>query len=550
MFKTVENFASWVVGTEYIAYLTADDTLYNQWGIYVAAASVIGSGNITFEIWPYYYNSLDYLASEKELNKDDKVTTNYILYQQLRCRTSGYNVSVNFPTGGEGGGNTYTLYNAIRKVPSSPNERVDGMTITFIDSESGEWVQWRKKYTGTFTDTSKWVRTDNVQVTAYKHPFDGKKLVTLCDSLGANSKWQDRLVQLTNAVYDSTKNNNHYSYGGTQTLNYSNYCGQARAKMLVDEGLITPDVIIIENVNDSAAPTGSLTDEPFFMLSRKLLEITAQASASDAETYWQNNFATIVGGETPSVGSVLGIPYTIDNAIKLTITHVPTHDGNVDIKLSGMQETQAISVVTTDTTQDILDKILEYQWFGYIATQDGADSVLFSPLTTGEKTITISYHSTGVTGSTSTSQTGTGYIYKYFYSHDVMDWNTSSKWVDSISRVAAWKGLVEYLFEHFPMAYIYWLIPKTFNLDYTDSTYLRADGSIDYDKVVTTKNYAATLFTQQIDFCNRYQIPYIDIRNEACITPANIATFIKPSNVHPKDDGYTRWGDVIAKMTS
>lgn len=547
MLKTAEDFRAWKPNTPYIAYLT-NDTTYNDWGVYISAAEATGSGNITFEIWPYYYRTLEYLGGIKEFNNSDRPTTNYVLYRQLLARTSGYNVSAEFPTEGEGGGNTYTLYNAIRKVPSA--QYVQGMTITFIDSETNEWVQWTKFKAGTWTDLTLWKRTDAVQGQGYSHPFNGKKLVTLCDSLGSKSQWQTLLASLTGAVYDASRNNDRYSVGGTQTLNNSNACGQERAKLLVNDGVITPDVIIVENVNDSAAPTGNMSDVAFFLNSREALSITEQESADAAAAYWNNNFASIVNGVTPLVGKALGLPYAISNAITLQITHVATANGNVDIKLSGMSDYNYIPVTTSDSIEDIVDKIVEFQWPGYNTVKVGTDTVKFSPESTGTKNIYVSYHSTHVTGTTQTAVSGTNYIWRYFYSRDVNDWTDSAKWVSSISRVAAWKGLVEYLFANFPNVMIYWLIPKTFSLNYEDSSFLRADGTINYDKVVTEKNYAASLFTQQIEFCNYYQIPYIDIRNESCITPANIATFIRPSNVHPKQEGYDRWAKVIAAKTA
>lgn len=550
IFKKVAGNVGFLENTEYIVKFSADDSLYSNWGPYTTAAEATGSGDFTFEVWPYYENSAEGREQKNELSDTFGLMSQYGIWNNLRKRTSGFNVSLEFPTGGVNGGDTYTLSGAIAKIPSSPNQRIEGMTITFKDSETGKWAQWRKVIPGSFTNTDNWKNTEQAEVNAYQHPFSGKKLVTLCDSLGSTSQWQTLLAVLTGADYNAQKNNNWYSVGGTMTLNGSADCGQERAKRIVNDGTIIPDYIIIENVNDYAGTAGNTSDVAFFQNVRKQLEITAQASKADAESYWTNNFATIVGGETPAIGTALGIPYTTDNAIKLTITHVPTANGNIYLNLSGTQGVPSIAVTTSDTIQTILDKIIEYHWNGYDVKQVGNDSVLFSPETTGTKTLTVDYRSTGVTGTVLTGQTGANYVWRYFYSRDITEWTTAAKWVETISLYAAWKGLVEYLFANFPKAIIYWLMPKSWNFDYEDSQWHRADGTIDYDKVVAQKNYAASTFEKQITFCNLYQIPYLDIRNECCITPANISTFNNPSNVHPKQDGYDRWAQIIAMRTA
>jgi len=377
-----------------------------------------------------------------------------------------------------------------------------------------------------------------------------KKLVTICDSLGAASQWQTRLAKITGAIYDKTKNDNRHSFGGTTTISSSQVCGQDRAKLIVSDE-IDPDVIIIENVNDSAymSNVGSDEDVAFFKASQSLLDVTSQASSSDAETFWTNNFSTIVGGLTPTIGKVVGIPFTQSNAVKLTITGAATASGEFGITLSGTGVgKQSISVSAGESVSSIISKIYEYAWNNFVCTYSN-NVVTFTPTSSSATpTITIDAGGTGITSTTATGQTGSNAVWKYFNSHDASDWDDPTKWVDNISLWAAWKGLVEYLQGQFPNAYIYWFIPKTYNFDYTSSSYKRADGTIDYDKVLSEKDYAKSLFTAQLAFCEYYQIPVIDIRNESCITPANIAEYCNVNNVHPKQAAYDRWADVIAKI--
>lgn len=384
-----------------------------------------------------------------------------------------------------------------------------------------------------------------------EHFLYNKVLVTLCDSLGTASQWQSRLAKITGAIYDKNKNDYHFSYGGTATLNQSHLCGQDRAKLIAEDGII-PDVILVENVNDANfvnTNLGSNTDEAFFKTSQTLLSITTQESTEAADDYWNNNFSSIVGNITPSVGSVLGVPFTQTNAVKLTITGAAVSSGNFGILLNGTGAgMQYITVSAGDSVASIIAKIYEYAWNGYVCTYN--DNVItFTPTSSSlSATITISAGGTGITYTSATSQEGTNAIWKYFNGHDVSKWTDPDYWTDNISLWSAWKGLVEYLQAQFPSAYIYWLIPKTYSFDYTSSIYCRADGSINYDKVLAEKTYGTTLFTNQIAFCNYYQIPYIDLRYESCITPGNLSTFINVGNVHPKQIAFDRWADVIKKL--
>jgi hypothetical protein len=216
--------------------------------------------------------------------------------------------------------------------------------------------------------------------------LNGKTLVTLCDSMGDNRAWQQRIADLTGAKWSLALNNNHYSKGGTKTLyapQQSND-GQGRAKMLYDDyqnGLITPDVIIYQNVNDnSGLETGASTDEPFFRTLQEIVSVgSVPASLADAETYWQNNLASIVGNYTPDNGVILGVPYTSNNGVKVKITGTPAQDGTLVFRF-GSGYGYTLTLKTTDTISDIVRKLLEYDYSGYIDIEDpnDSDAVIFT----------------------------------------------------------------------------------------------------------------------------------------------------------------------------
>ena len=92
------------------------------------------------------------------------------------------------------------------------------------------------------------------------------------------------------------------------------------------------------------------------------------------------------------------------------------------------------------------------------------------------------------------------------------------------------------------------MFPKCWNVNFSDASLYRADGTIDYDKIINEKTYGISIFTMQKAFCDYYQIPYIDVRQDSCITPENMTEYMSNSNVHPKTSGYNRWGESIARQ--
>lgn len=394
-----------------------------------------------------------------------------------------------------------------------------------------------------------------LKLNAQKSFLTDKTLITLCDSLGTSGVWQEKLKELTGCIFDASKNSANYSWGGTKTLTIYDQCGQGRAKKLVEDvsnGITpTPDVIIIENVNDGNANAGTLTDGSFFRTNVAYLDNThKQPSESAAAAYWNSDFANIVGGINAQVGTIIAIPYNTETGIKLTITSNATSSGNFGILLSGMGESvKYIAVESGDTIAEIIAKINEYDFNNWSKVLDGNDSIIFSYKDGSQGTLTIFQGTTGITYTQESGIEGTLFYPMFFDSHDVAKWTDSSYWKNSISLYKAWKGMVEYLQGNFPNAYIFWFIPKTYQVNYSANSYKKEDGSIDWD-AINAADYSPTLFSQQIAMAEYMGIPVLDIRQEACINAGNISTFCNDGNVHPKEAGYERWGEVLAKMLS
>lgn len=80
------------------------------------------------------------------------------LQTYLNKRVTELNISVLYPTNGEGGTNKYTLAGAIAQVPQE-YRTIIGLKITFINNDTSKPQSWEYNG-GTFTTTSNWVQGD------------------------------------------------------------------------------------------------------------------------------------------------------------------------------------------------------------------------------------------------------------------------------------------------------------------------------------------------------------------------------------------------------
>lgn len=380
----------------------------------------------------------------------------------------------------------------------------------------------------------------------------GKTIASLGDSLATSGLWQNELVK-KGAIFDAEKNYTagqlNYSEGGTVTCDAKDAnCGHIRARRLVEDGVVIPDVIFIENINDSrlAPPPNHETpsdidDEPFF-LSDVINYTTTYNSKQDAITAWDNNFESIVGSVTAKKGVAFLLKYNVSAKV-FTINSAPTQNGYIEITAAG-NDAKRISLTTSDTIATVIEKILAYDYSGWTDNKKLSNAVIFSPSITGDVDITA--NTCGLTF-TKTTEESTNSIARCFCSVDVSKWNDKTVWKENPGLFASYKGIVEYLQNAFPTAQIVFFIPETWGLNYNASTYKRADGTIDVDKIAKSYNYVGYLYNLQKQFCGRYNLRVIDVRGKCGANYINISQFNAPDEVHPKELGYQRWGEQIVR---
>lgn len=139
---------------------TPDEKVYYlamQAGTYTNFGNITLTTGLTVLKWDGEWHALTVFTTDTTPTFDSAdLITSGAVYNAIKNDGGAYDVSAHFPTGGEGGGNTYTLANAITKVPV--NMRKGGMSIKFIDATTNKYVKhtFLNPTTDGFTNVNNW----------------------------------------------------------------------------------------------------------------------------------------------------------------------------------------------------------------------------------------------------------------------------------------------------------------------------------------------------------------------------------------------------------
>lgn len=387
--------------------------------------------------------------------------------------------------------------------------------------------------------------------------FAGKKIAFVGDSLMADGDQVPKnIAMLLGLVYNSDENE-ATSKGGTQTLEdlRPDLCGQMRARKL--ESYDTPDIIIVENVNDGNGE--DYEDEEMgnvepFMLSGYTDVGSNAANKQAAINYFDTNFSAIVSGQSSEVGKMIRVPYTTQS-FAVEVTGTASIGGEVSVVVDDTP--YSVEVAPADTTAQIAEKLAAYQ-FGNLTvkyTSGSSSLTLVNGSDTVVSTVTFNAGNTGTTAKI-TPNSSTSYVGFCFYSHDVSEWSTKSKWVQTadVPLLAAYKGLIEYLMTTFPKAWVFWMLPNRYQITWSNPTLqtqslLRADGSLDYDKFIKLNQWTAPRNKRIRKWMDYLCVPVLDLEKECSMTLWNASTYFPSNNVHANqsDEGAMRWAQAAVR---
>lgn len=383
-------------------------------------------------------------------------------------------------------------------------------------------------------------------------PLSRYELFSLGDSLSSAGIWQTKVAQLTGCIFDQAKNNKAgamLSVGGTSSYGDSFDNVLWRTKNLVDQNYIAGQgenaIVILENVNDgyqvfdgdakSILPTNPIEGYNDADFGVELLESISDRAAINAVL----RLNKVVAGKN------------------LKIDTLPTKAGTVTLKVGwagpGVSnyniyvEPQATE---EETLKHVLDKILEYSYTGItdVLGEDGR-SVDFS---SGNSNYlpTVQFTDTDNTGMTCTvtdNPNAKGSIARYFIGENVSEWTDTSKWQLGITYSQGWKSSIEMLQRVYPKLHIFVSMFPLHSV--TASDYLLPNGA--YDTVAyNSVSRMETMRNMQVELAKIaefYSVPFINVFAECGIGINNMLTYYNATaNVHPKNEGYYRFGETVA----
>lgn len=383
-------------------------------------------------------------------------------------------------------------------------------------------------------------------------PLQRYELFSLGDSLSAGGVWQTKVAELTGCIFDQSKNvkaGAMLSVGGTSSSGTTFDNVLWRAKNLIDQGYITDEgenaIVILENVNDGYVAF----DE----------NVKSVIPTTPIEGYNNSDFSSSFLesiNDKAQLNAVLRLN-TVIAGRNLRIDNLPTKAGNITLRIGwsgpGISNYNVFvepQATNEETLAHVLDKILEYAYTGItdVLGEDGR-SVDFS---SGNSNYlpTVQFTDTDNTGMTVTitdNPNAKGSVARYFIGENISEWTDTTKWQKGISYSQGWKSAIEMLQRAYPKLHIFVSMFPLHSV--TASDYLLPNGS--YDTVaynsVSRMEMMRKMQVELAKIAEFYSVPFINVFAECGIGINNMLTYYNASaNVHPKNEGYYRFGETIA----
>ena len=402
----------------------------------------------------------------------------------------------------------------------------------------------------------------------------GKNIFVYGDSLSAGGNWMKVLAKLTGANFDQTINDGTnklnkgkpISWGGTQTYGYNddNSAGTQRAKNLVElSKKVRVDVLFIQNVNDANSLASCYTEgeytyevqhERLFSEAPQFPEecVTNEQvflTADEAINDFKNNIIARIGDTPRSHGMMYRFRYGA-NSTKLKITGKATANGTFNVIING--STYGCAVTTEMSINEICDKIVEYDYPNYTDTKNSDGSVSFIDLQDNTPDVNYDANGTGITAEISSEQkSGTDFRVYGGYDYGDEEFGNASNWkywYELGTMYSKYKGLIEYLQSNLPETKIFFIISPSISTNFSSPSdeVSYPDGTLDMTRLIHKANRALTEI--QRDVAEFYGIPIIDVGKEWGISYFNAyPKYYGDNNVHPKDEGYSVWGETVAR---
>ena len=367
-------------------------------------------------------------------------------------------------------------------------------------------------------------------------------------------QWVQRVYEYIGATYDSEVSAYVVGNGNSVGAGYEDcvdavFAQAYRAVEKYKQGKKI-DLILLDNVHYILGSNNVKDIIPF--KPSNVVSIGSFESGTSRENSWfTENFNSIISGITPTVGTLLKSSW---NALKYVLTFEGTPIIGTTFTLIVDGNEYATSVENGDTLETFVARVGEWVFNEdkFVSTVEGNKLYLSYIGLEDNPQTTILYNSnnSGITMSY-TNETNAAYRYRYFNSYSLDAWNNIDKWVLKTGSfdLGGFKGAIEYLFENIPNVQIVLVSIPCYRLNKTD---FKTDLGYDMTAFLNSSLYSqGRARTKMLSECaNYYNLKWVDIEKLWGVNIINWFDYSPENDVHPNKNGYTRIADVIISELS
>lgn len=378
-------------------------------------------------------------------------------------------------------------------------------------------------------------------------PYFNLKGVCMGDSHAQNrNKWAPRIFEKIGAIYDSETTDIVVGEANSLGEGYEAYCDPfyAQAVRAVEQYKAGKqiDLAIVENVH--YVDNGDV-NEAFPFLVRQIVDLGKQdAQIKVADTWFSDNFSNNLPDSKKKLGTIFFAKFK-STKYSFTFSGTPKN-GTFKLTLDGHDFVAETS--DSENINDFVNKLGIWAFGDYTKWRNSTSNNVITIEYIGSEEIipepVISYDagSTGITMQQEKIDSYSNY-WRYFESDDLSNWSNNSYW----KKVSGWlgysglKGFYELLLENIPNIIIICCAFPCYGLKKNQFSSMKEFYTSEF---YTSNRKRATTF---INVGEYYNLKVIDVEKLCNLTLQNWFEYNPEGDVHPKQNGYTRWSDTVIK---
>lgn len=141
-------------------------------------------------------------------------------------------------------------------------------------------------------------------------------------------------------------------------------------------------------------------------------------------------------------------------------------------------------------------------------------------------------------------------LHAFYRGTDGSQWENPAYWTTFITLYSTYKGMFGYLQENFPEARIALVIPTYHQPHFDDPSLHNDDGTWNAEAYYSTTLQLQWKHLKEFwhEICPALGIEIINLESAAAIKLDDLERYYYPNDVHPRQEGYDLWADVLYQL--